>query len=266
MSAKTVPCSQEDFLDQDKPIRGQNFVCLSFISPEEVILKKEAFFFERYMSRIAKDLNELFAGLAAKYPNDEDGIRAIKDRHAAVFDAGAIHIDYASFVSENPDLEKEYHEKNGFQTSIRGIKVRGVYDSIAEAQKRSELLKRQDNNKFNIFVAQVGCWCPWSPNPSELEEQEFAETQLNTLMKSYRDNMAQKEAFFEERKDELMKKALLANKNNNQNQQQQQEEGATNAPFSVQIIPDADVPADAVPAVPPQLESDPWLSSKEKQV
>ena len=250
----SVPCSQEDFLDQDKPIRGQNYVCLSFLSPEEVILKKEAYFFECYMARMAKDLNELFAGLAAKYPGDEDGIRAIKDRYAAVFDASAVHADFYAYVSENPDLEKDYHEKHSFQTSIRGIKVRGVYDTLAEAQKRSEALKRQDNNKFNIFVAQVGCWCPWSPNPAELEEQEFAETQLNTLMKSYRTNIAQKEAFFEERKDELMKKALLSNPSASSTAPAP--DSASPPPFSVQIVPD-------VPGVPGEA-SDPWIDAKGK--
>jgi hypothetical protein len=245
----SVPCSQEDFLDQDKPIRGQNYVCLSFLSPEEVILKKEAYFFECYMGRMAKDLNELFAGLTAKYPGDEDGIRAIKDRYAPVFDASAIHADFYAYVSENPDLEKDYHEKHSFQTSIRGIKVRGVYDTLAEAQKRSEALKRQDNNKFNIFVAQVGCWCPWSPNPAELEEQEFAETQLNTLMKSYRTNIAQKEAFFEERKDELMKKALLSNASATE----PAPDSASLPPFSVQVVPDA-----------PSEAADPWIDAKEK--
>jgi hypothetical protein len=49
----------------------------------------------------------------------------------------------------------------------------------------------------------VGCWCPWSPNPEEVQEQEFAETQLNTMMKHYKDNQVRKDIFYEERKREL---------------------------------------------------------------
>jgi hypothetical protein len=34
--------TEEDFLEVDKPVPGQNFVCLSFVSPEKTIttLKK----------------------------------------------------------------------------------------------------------------------------------------------------------------------------------------------------------------------------------
>ena len=36
-----------DLLDEDKPIAGQKFACLSFISPEEIIRNKQLFFFEK---------------------------------------------------------------------------------------------------------------------------------------------------------------------------------------------------------------------------
>ena len=62
-------------------------------------------------------------------------------------------------------------------------------------------------DKFNIFVAQVGVWCPWSPNPEEIQEQEYAETQLNTLMKGYRENMELRDQFYEQRKEEKIKEA-----------------------------------------------------------
>jgi hypothetical protein len=34
------------------------------------------------------------------------------------------------------------------------------------------------DNKFNVYV-QGGCWCPWSPNPDDITDQEYAETNLN---------------------------------------------------------------------------------------
>lgn len=49
----------------------------------------------------------------------------------------------------------------------------------------------------------MGCWCPWSPNPDCLENQEYAETQLNTLMKEYKKNMNDKDVVFEARKTSL---------------------------------------------------------------
>ena len=38
-----------DCLDEDKPIGGQKFVCLSFISPETILKKKKLFLFEEFL-------------------------------------------------------------------------------------------------------------------------------------------------------------------------------------------------------------------------
>ena len=35
-----------DLLEEDKPIAGQKFVCMSFCSPENILKQKEIFFFE----------------------------------------------------------------------------------------------------------------------------------------------------------------------------------------------------------------------------
>ena len=55
----TVSVKEEDYLDQDPPLRGQNFVCMSFLSPEEILKKKEVYFFEQFLSEFSKDMNEL---------------------------------------------------------------------------------------------------------------------------------------------------------------------------------------------------------------
>ena len=90
---------------------------------------------------------------------------------------------------------------------MRGIKVRGVFDTVEEAKMRSEFLKKQDKN-FNIFIGQVGCWCPWSPNPDDLSNQEYSETQLNTLMKEYKKNQESKDEIFEKRREDNIKTKL----------------------------------------------------------
>jgi len=40
-----------DLLEEDKPIAGQKFVCVSFCSPEEILKKKEMFFFEEFLKK-----------------------------------------------------------------------------------------------------------------------------------------------------------------------------------------------------------------------
>ena len=40
-----------DLLEEDKPITGQKFVCVSFISPEKILKQKESFFFQEFLKR-----------------------------------------------------------------------------------------------------------------------------------------------------------------------------------------------------------------------
>jgi hypothetical protein len=40
--------SAQVFLESDDEIRGQKFICLSFLSPEKVLAKKEIFFFNKF--------------------------------------------------------------------------------------------------------------------------------------------------------------------------------------------------------------------------
>jgi hypothetical protein len=51
--------SVEDFLEADPPIRGQNFVCLSFISPEKVLKNKETFKVTKFLEFLFKDTNSV---------------------------------------------------------------------------------------------------------------------------------------------------------------------------------------------------------------
>lgn len=200
--AETVSTKEVDYLDEDKPIRGQNYVLLSFISPEDVLANKEAYYFSRYLTQFSKDMNTLFTGILAKYPDAKDLVETVKNNHLYISDPNEMHEQYKFFKSANSaEIEADYHRDNNFQTSIRGLKVRGVFDTLDEAKNRSEFLKKVDKN-FDIFIGQVGCWCPWSPNPNDLQNQEYSETQLNTLMKKYKENMENKDIVFEKRKQQ----------------------------------------------------------------
>jgi len=107
-----------------------------------------------------------------------------------------VYDDY--LYANRTKLEDEFYAKNEFRTTVRGMKVRGVYASQAEAVARSKKLQRQDT-LHNIFVGEVGKWLPWDPEPSEVAEQEYAEEQLNTLMKKYKENEESRELFQRER-------------------------------------------------------------------
>lgn len=206
-STDRVSVSEQDFLDQDPQIRGQNYVCVSFVSPEDVIKSKEAYFISAYLESLCKRNNELMDGLETMFPNKKNEFRSIKEQYDVFFDPTKVDEDFKSFKREHElDISAKFSEENNYQTSIRGIKIRGTYETLREAEVRAEVLKRMDDNKHNIYIAQVGCWCPWSANPDEIQSGEYSETELNTLMKEYKKNCENKEIFYNERKKDLLER------------------------------------------------------------
>ena len=161
-------------------------MCLSFISPEHVLKQKDRFFFKSYINSL--EVND--SGVASVKP----------DEFEKNFD------DYVSVNSQ--ELEEEFHKKHDFQTTVRGVKVRGVYNTIDEANKRAADIQRLDRN-FNVFVGQVGYWLPFDAEPSDVADNEYLEKDLNELMKQYKSNQIKKEVFYQEQIDETKKKALI---------------------------------------------------------
>ena len=187
MTQSQQPDITEDFLEADDEIRGQNYACLSFVSPESVLKNKELFFMQKFLKHIL-DEKKL----------DESYINDLEDK-------------YKDFMyKRQDDFEKEFCERQDFQTTIRGVKVRGVYDSLKEAQIRAKILQRRDKN-FNVFVGQVGYWLPWDPHPHKVENQEYFESELNELVKKYKENQEDKADHFRENveyvKEQAAKKA-----------------------------------------------------------
>lgn len=206
--ANLVSTKEVDYLDEDKPLRGQNYVCLSFLSPEDILKHKDVYYFERYLENFSKQMDELLSSLAEKYKEEASSIKVIRENNEKIFNGRELQEDFRFFKRvQSETIEKEFHAENNFQTSVRGIKVRGVFETLKEAQVRAEVLRRSGDTKFDIFVGQVGVWCPWSPNPEDLQEQEYAESQLNTLMKQYKENMTLRDEFYEMRKQEKLEEA-----------------------------------------------------------
>jgi len=158
----------EDYLDVDKEIPGQNFCCISFVSPEKIYKKREVYYTKKFIESL--------------------GLTEICDLDKK-FD------DFINIQEET--LQKDFQESVGGSTSIRGLKIRGVYNTHEEAKVRSQVLQRIDGS-HNVFVGQVGYWLPWDPNPDAVHESEYMETELNTLMNQYKQNEVQRDMFYAE--------------------------------------------------------------------
>jgi hypothetical protein len=206
---KLVPVKEIDFLDQDPPIRGQNYACISFLPNGEVIRNKEVFMFKKFTTSFSVELATFFENTTERFKDDPSVVamlKGLKDRYDFYFDESALEHEYEHFKKENSEkLEKEYFEKNDFQTSISGLKVRGMYDTFKEAQRRAEQIQSFDK-LFHVFVGQVGCWLPWSPYPDDVQDQLYTETQLNTLMKKYKEGQDLKRELYDMRKNDIMAK------------------------------------------------------------
>ena len=149
-------------------------------------------------------------------------------------------------------LESEFYEKNEFKTTVRGIKVRGSYDTLQEAQAKAKKLQQNDKN-FNVYIGQVGFWLPWDPNPHSIDSQEYAESELNNLVKKYRENQEKKDQHFQENIEyakEQSEKQKNKLKENNSDETIINGENTKETPVNTDSIDDS------------LNEEDPWLKRK----
>ena len=185
----------EDFLSVDNRIPGQNFCCISFLSPEKVMKNKEVFFVTKFLHHVFNSQDRVYSDVREK----------IQDTKNITYNyINELYNDWK--FNKNNDLELEFSEVNDYATSMRGVKVRGTYETLREARKRAQLLQKRDRN-FHVFVGQVGYWLPWDPEANDIEEQEFQEGRLNELMKKYQENADNRDFMYEQDKEERLKRA-----------------------------------------------------------
>lgn len=90
---------------------------------------------------------------------------------------------------------------------IRGIKIRGVYATYEETMERCEYLQGADP-LHNVFIGEVGKWCPFVDDPEKAKDSQYAESKLQTLMKSYLENQVKAKQVYEARKNEMMMQTM----------------------------------------------------------
>ena len=220
-SLKTVD-TEEDYLDVDKPITGQNFYCVSFVSPEKILEQKDKFMFYHYERAVNKRVSTMLdEGLTGLIDKSTDGtvdvadiitLKKSVDKTCKEYDLTFEQFKdkFEDFKFGNEDKIGEAFDKaNDFRTSMRGVKVRGVYDTKREADVRASVLQRQDP-LFDVFVGQIGYWCPWDPNPQKIADIEYMNNDLNKLVKEYKSNEAKKDMFYQEQKTQRQKDSLSA--------------------------------------------------------
>lgn len=214
-----------DLLEEDKPIAGQKFVCISFVSPEKIIKQKEMFFFEEFLkkwdfSKSMEKFVQFLNFLSYKYKFKFDDITKdfqefVKDEHQ-VLSQSDMSDEFKTFVDQHEEeLENSFNVKYNFQTSTRGLKVRGIYPTVEEAELRCKMLREMDPN-HDVFVGPVGLWMPWDPEAYKTGRVEYVEDELNQLMHEKTKNESFAKAAFDQRLKDTKQKAIEENIKNAQ--------------------------------------------------
>ena len=198
---------QADLLDVDKPIAEQFFACLSFVSPESIIKKKELYYFEEFVKQYdnTKSMSkfiEFVNFISFKYKLSSEEIFNEFESFISTYKselANDVSDDYKNFMEKNEDdLEKAYSKANAFVTNTRGVKVRGTFPTQEEAELRCKSLRELDPN-HDVYVGPVGTWLPFHPEAYKTGNVQYLEKELNTLMHEKQKNEEKAKQHFEER-------------------------------------------------------------------
>jgi hypothetical protein len=204
-----------DYLDEDPEVPTQKYCIVSFLSPEKIIKQKDQFMFEKFiqwqdLEWKVKGLESFVAFLAKKYSLKVDDLLTdaadFTKVHSAEIKKTDIAEQYQVYLLKNEkNLQEEFDNKVEFRTNVRGVKVRRSFPTVEEAQIFSKVLQRKYPSD-NIYIGKVGAWLPWDPSEHLMPEVEYAERELNELMRKYKENENNKEIFFADQRDEAIKR------------------------------------------------------------
>ena len=229
----------EDFLNEDVEIPSQKFVCVSILKPTAVVQRKQLFLVHRFLEKMAD-----------KYDLDLKSVNELYDDFV-----------YANRKQLNDDFDKLVD----FQTSVYGMKVRGSYSTYREAKVRGQVLQRMDPN-HHVFVASVGKWLGFDFEADDIENQEYANDELNRLMKAYKENQEHRNEMYEKTTRERVEKARTEGEAAVAEMRANSvSETTTETETETDVVASEDLKNSIENSLSEGLErTDPWMAAKEK--
>jgi hypothetical protein len=209
-----------DLLEEDKQIAGQKFVCVSFCSPEKILKEKDLFFFEEFlkkwefnksMEKFVQFLNFISFKYNVSFNDVSNDFKDFVKEEKENLANSNMQDEYKTFIDNNEDeIQKKFDILHNFQTSTRGLKIRGSYPTQEEAELRCKMLREIDPN-HDVYVGPVGMWMPWDPEAYKTGRVEYMEEELNQLMHEKQKNETNAKTAFEQRVKETKQKAIEEN-------------------------------------------------------
>ena len=193
---------------------------MSFCSPEKVLKQKEIFFFEEFLknwefNKSMEKFLQFVNYISYKYNISFDDLNKdfkefIQEEKDKLVKSN-LSDDYKTYIDNHEDeLQKKFDIENNFQTSTRGLKIRGVYPTQEEAELRCKMLREIDSN-HDIMVGPMGLWMPWDPEAYKTGRVEYMEEELNQLMHEKQKNESNAKTAFEQRVKETKQQAIEEN-------------------------------------------------------
>ena len=210
-----------DLLDEDKAIAGQKFCCISFVSPEHIIKQREHFLMEEFvkgwdftksMEKFTQFLNFVSYKYGLNFESLTEDLQTFVKEEKESLNKYNLVDDYKNFLdAREDDLEKTFNNLNNFQTSTRGLKVRGCFPTQQEAELRCKMLRELDPH-HDVYVGPVGLWIPFHPEAYKTGRVEYLEDELNQLMSEKKKNEEKAKEEFDKRVKDAKAKAIEDNK------------------------------------------------------
>jgi hypothetical protein len=180
-----------DYLDEDPVLTSQRYCVVSVLTPKNFKLSEQ------------KNVEVENDGIEVAVEVQENAIVTGGEHNVVLREVAALKTQLNKYKKD-----KELNDKN---ITMSTFKVRGSYETIEEAQKRIQFLNSIDSN-VNIYLAEVGKWCPFDDDPEKAKDAVYKDEELNRLMKGYKENQEKGKQLFEQRKAEMVAKALQDNK------------------------------------------------------
>jgi hypothetical protein len=252
MSKQKTDYSKTDHLKSDPILPEQEWAVISFVNPVDNIRQKNLYYANRFLiADINKELSAQARQLVKKVNVDmrnqiQDTLDKLRssvneeDKHLGKMlgkhfdemsfdedkyvegcrrqyelDDEVINDKYSAYITANRQaLDHEYDRAHEYATSTRGIKVRGMYQDLANARDRAQFCRDELEPAIPAFVIPAGKWCPMDFEVDEISSQEYMLPQLNDLMGKFNEGVHAKNMHFQERKREMQEAAHEHNVDN----------------------------------------------------
>jgi hypothetical protein len=221
--------------------RDQNFMCVSFVNPKDLVEQKKLFSINRFM---CEDINNELAmvgrqlgmyvsrTLKTRFDEEYDRISKIENQEIADNYKKALdsilerinikedelekkcireytqdHEDIVArfqnyMVDHGAEIDREFERLNDNRTSTLGFKVRAVTNTRAECEKLASYFSKDVENYVDTFVAPLRYWLPFNPDPERIDSHHQVK-ELDTLMRAKKIEKEYQDQVFNDRIDNV---------------------------------------------------------------